>query len=69
MLNRDSLIHHLHQENSRQRQSLQRILNDHQQAVTELRNRILDLESTLASKVNTQTKQHFIFKCQYRIFF
>lgn len=49
---RDSLIDHLHQENGRQRQELQRLLNEHQHIVCELKNRILELESGLSSKGN-----------------
>lgn len=48
---RDSLIDHLYQENSRQRQELHRLLMEHQQIVADLRNRVLELESTLSTKV------------------
>lgn len=48
---RDSLIDHLHHENGRQRQELQRLLNEHQNIVGDLRSRILELESILSAKV------------------
>ncbi|XP_020287826.1 huntingtin-interacting protein 1 isoform X2 [Pseudomyrmex gracilis] len=49
---RDNLISHLCQENSRQRQELNRILMEHQQVTADLRNRVLELESTLSAKSN-----------------
>lgn len=47
---RDSLIDHLHQENSRQRQEIHCLLTEHQRIVEELRNRTLELESALSAK-------------------
>ncbi|XP_012270446.1 huntingtin-interacting protein 1 isoform X2 [Orussus abietinus] len=47
---RDSLIDHLHQENGRQRQELQRLRIEHYQIVEELKNRVLQLESALSAK-------------------
>ncbi|XP_014214234.1 huntingtin-interacting protein 1 [Copidosoma floridanum] len=52
LVERDSLIDHLHHENARQRQELQRLLNEHQNIVGDLRNRVLELESILSAKGN-----------------
>ncbi|XP_058794250.1 huntingtin-interacting protein 1 isoform X2 [Phymastichus coffea] len=49
---RDSLIEHFHQENSRQRQELQRLMVEHQNVIGDLRNRILELESLISAKGN-----------------
>lgn len=49
---RDSLIDHLYQENIRQRQEVNHLLMDHQQIVADFRNRVLELESTLSTKVS-----------------
>jgi len=49
---RDSLIDHLYQENVRQRQEVNHLLMDHQQIVADFRNRVLELESTLSTKVS-----------------
>lgn len=49
---RDCIIDHLCQENSRQRQEVHRMLMEYQQIVAELRNRVLELESTLSAKSN-----------------
>lgn len=49
---RDSLIDHLYQENVRQRQEINHLLMDHQQIVADFRNRVLELESTLSTKVS-----------------
>ncbi|XP_031837617.1 huntingtin interacting protein 1 [Nomia melanderi] len=47
---RESLIDHLHQENSRQRQELHRVLTEHQQIVEKLQMRVTQLESNLFTK-------------------
>lgn len=49
---RDSLIDHLYQVNGRQRQEINRFLIEHQQIISDLRSRVLELESTLSSKSN-----------------
>lgn len=49
---RDSLIDYLYQENVRQRQEVNHLLMDHQQIVADFRNRVLELESTLSTKVS-----------------
>ncbi|GAB1867434.1 HIP1 protein [Camponotus japonicus] len=49
---RDSLIDHLYQVNGRQRQEINRFLVEHQQIISDLRSRVLELESTLSSKSN-----------------
>lgn len=49
---RDSLIDYLYQENIRQRQEVNHLLMDHQQIVADFRNRVLELESTLSTKVS-----------------
>ncbi|XP_076246002.1 huntingtin interacting protein 1 isoform X2 [Calliopsis andreniformis] len=49
---RESLIDHLQQENSRQRQELHRFLTDHQRIVGELQDRVTQLESNLVTKCN-----------------
>ncbi|KYM84715.1 Huntingtin-interacting protein 1 [Atta colombica] len=52
LVERDSLIDHLYQENVRQRQEVNHLLMDHQQIVADFRNRVLELESTLSTKSN-----------------
>ncbi|KAH0954789.1 hypothetical protein HN011_008832 [Eciton burchellii] len=52
LIERDSLIDHLYQENGRQRQEFNRLLIEHQQIVADFRNRVLELESTLSTKSN-----------------
>jgi len=49
---RDNLIDHLCQENSRLRQEVNRLTAEYQQIVADHRNRILELESTLSTKVS-----------------
>ena len=56
---RDSLIDHLYQENVRQRQEVNHLLMDHQQIVADFRNRVLELESTLSTKVSKLFVMHF----------
>lgn len=51
---RDNLIDHLCQENSRLRQEINRLTTEYQQIVADHRNRILELESTLSTKVSLQ---------------
>lgn len=55
---RDSLIDHLYQENVRQRQEVNHLLMDHQQIVADFRNRVLELESTLSTKVSKLLVTH-----------
>jgi len=57
---RDNLIDHLCQENSRLRQEVNRLTAEYQQIVADHRNRILELESTLSTKVSLQFSFHNI---------
>lgn len=56
---RECLIDHLHQENSRLRQKMHRLLTEHQEVIGEFQTRIAQLESGLLAKCNeiAQEKQ------------
>ncbi|XP_043272476.1 huntingtin-interacting protein 1 isoform X2 [Venturia canescens] len=49
---RDSLIEHLHHENSRQREEMHRILNEYNRMISEMKTRIRELEPALLAKEN-----------------